>query len=410
MPKPSNIPRCPAPPALRSSSLAVQDYRISLITPLFGGGVEAGHADPHLPIRGSSIRGQLQFWWRATRGIAFSRRDDLFAAHCDIWGTINRRSKVDIEVRDVDAQPATAADWKALSTGQLAYALFPFQSQNGPTFLKAASFTLRLRFPDNRRQDIDAALRGWLNFGGLGARTRRGCGALFCDALAPQNPGDLKHWLGTTIDRRGSETLQWPTLSDELLTGTPSTDPTDTWRRLIGLLQSFRQGKGFARNPGGDRPGRSRYPEPETIRRVARCHAPAHGRLADIPDDAFPRAELGLPIVFHFKDKGDPATTVLYPDGANGAGRDRMASPLILKPLALRDRRILPVILRLSTPALSGVELKRSGQDGTALSLPPTTTVRHPRLADYRNSPLAASPAGSTIEAFLAYARTDGFG
>ena len=39
----------------------MQDYRIKLLTPLFGGGVEAGKPDPTLPIRGTSIRGQLQF-------------------------------------------------------------------------------------------------------------------------------------------------------------------------------------------------------------------------------------------------------------------------------------------------------------------------------------------------------------
>jgi hypothetical protein len=56
-----------------------------------------------------------------------------------------------------------------------------------------------------------------------------------------------------------------------------------------------------------------------------------HSRLTDIPDDAFPRAELGLPIVFHFQEQGDPPDTVLYPaNDSQGKKRERMASPLIL--------------------------------------------------------------------------------
>jgi CRISPR/Cas system CMR-associated protein Cmr1 (group 7 of RAMP superfamily) len=35
-----------------------------LITPLYGGGVKAHTIDESMPIRVSSIRGQLRFWWR----------------------------------------------------------------------------------------------------------------------------------------------------------------------------------------------------------------------------------------------------------------------------------------------------------------------------------------------------------
>ena len=64
---PKEIPDCcskkpnPAPEAGRS-------YEIELITPIFGGGVEPRVNDPSFPIRTTAIRGQLQFWWRATVG------------------------------------------------------------------------------------------------------------------------------------------------------------------------------------------------------------------------------------------------------------------------------------------------------------------------------------------------------
>lgn len=181
------------------------------------------------------------------------------------------------------------------------------------------------------------------------------------------------------------------------------------WDRVINRFRHFRQGEEFGRNRGQypNRPGRSRYSEPETIRRVTRQRLSRHDRLGNIPDDAFPRAEFGLPIVFHFQEQGDPPDTVLYPDNdTNGKKRERMASPLILKPLALQNGKAVPIILRLQAPALTGVELRRGD---APLKLPATTVIRDPRLASYPNSPLAASPNGSAVEAFLAFARAEGF-
>src|SRR5712692_5047904 len=45
-----------------------QQREYELITPLFGGGVEPGFADPVTVVRATEIRGQLRFWWRAMRG------------------------------------------------------------------------------------------------------------------------------------------------------------------------------------------------------------------------------------------------------------------------------------------------------------------------------------------------------
>jgi len=166
---------------------------------------------------------------------------------------------------------------------------------------------------------------------------------------------------------------------------------------------------GVARNSGqqANRPGRSRYPEPETIRRVTNQRSQQHARLAQVPDDAFPRAEFGLPIVFHFQGPGEPPDTVLFPsDAPNGESRERMASALILKPLALANGKAVPLIMRMRTPPLAAVALNQGNQ---SLTLPPTTVVRDARLAAYQNSPLANAPSGSAIDAFLAHARSKNF-
>ena len=56
------------------------DLEISVITPLFGGGAEPGVADLLAPVRASSIRGHLRFWWRACKCANFATADELFGA------------------------------------------------------------------------------------------------------------------------------------------------------------------------------------------------------------------------------------------------------------------------------------------------------------------------------------------
>jgi CRISPR-associated protein Cmr1 len=427
MPKPDDIPLCPKAPQVRSSALIVREFPMRLVTPMFGGGVEPGQPDETLPIRATSIRGHLQFWWRATRGAQFGNSRGLFAAHAEVWGTTEKASPVEVEVREIEASAPEVCQsferngrpqfqWNSpfdSKNRELWYVLFPFQGELSGNrrevkkepgrFIRTASFTLRLRFPAALREDVESAVWAWANFGGLGARTRRGCGALLCKELAPKEIGDLDRWFRAGPVGHGGSVRDWPTLPAKVIVGKRTETPFDAWRKAAELLQSFRQGEGIARNPGTQehRRGRSRYPEPETIRRVTRQRPTRHPRLTAIPDDAFPRAELGLPMVFHFQGQGEPPQTELYPLNQDGSAGERMATPLILKPLAMADGTAVPLLMRLVTKPLSGVRLKHRNQELTF----PATAVRSERLAAYPNSPLRLSPSGSALEAFVLYAR-----
>lgn len=441
MPRPNAIPRCPQPPAKRSASKVSRDYEISLVTPLFGGGFEAGTPDETRPVRSLSIRGALEFWWRATRGAEFATAKELFERHSDIWGATDRPSAVDIEVHDVQAalqrrcagyfwdnaarrgQGAWRLRWEApFANSSLPYALFPFQGkepsapnalpQKEPAeFIERGSFVLRVSCPKDVLEDAALAVWAWVNFGGLGSRARRGCGALLCKELAPLSADNIPMWFRGKLSHAEAAVREWPTMPRDLHVGAVPLAPLDAWKEVISLMQTFRQGPGVGRNQKNqqNQPGRSRFSEPETIRRVTGTRSRDHGRLVHIPDDAFPRAEFGLPIVFHFlPGKGEPADTVLYPSSApNGNRRERMASPLILKPLALADGKAVPLILRLVTPELNGVDLRRK-DGGQSLPLPRSTVTRDGRLAVYQKSPLAGSASGSVIDAFLAFAAGKG--
>ena len=438
---PREIPDCPKKP--NPTAEPGHGYEIKLITPMFGGGVEPRVNDPSFPIRPTAIRGQLQFWWRATVGAQYQTKAELRAAQSEVWGSTDRASRVQVLVEDVQAsEPVPCASikwdpgarrgqggwrtiWQAPFDGQnsaLPYALFPFQGET-PTpnrnaavtappaaCIHDASFRLILRCPNNLWAQVEPAVWAWVNFGGLGGRTRRGCGAILCKKLAPSDHARLAEQLNRFAPHQ-SNVREWPTVADSVLLRTvdPPDDPILVWDWLISRFRHFRQGVGFARNPGQqpNRPGRSRYPEPESIRRATNQRSGQHARLTHIPDDAFPRAELGLPIVFHYQGQGEPPDTVLYPsNGSDGKRRERMASPLILKPLALENGKAIPLILRLKAPPLTGVDLRRGD---ASLAIPPTTVTSDARFSTYRDSPLAGSTSGSALEAFLAFARTEGF-
>jgi CRISPR-associated protein Cmr1 len=293
----------------------------------------------------------------------------------------------------------------------LPYVLFPFQGQppkggqesqpeQAPDkSIHNASFCLRLRCPESLWPEVEEALWAWVNFGGIGSRTRRGCGALFCRDFAPPTTEGLAEWYKRFVPA-STPTRRWPTLPQFPLTRAEPQEPLMVWNRLIGLYRCFRQGEDLARNPG---PGRSPYPEAETIRRITRRRMRKHEPQKDMPD-GFPRAELGMPIVFHFKDedKGEPPTTTLYPF-VEGRTAERMASPLILKPLALAQGKAIPLILCLSTPGILAVEL----QDEKKQCLTPAhaVPVRSSRFAA-KGSPLhGRSDVGSAVEAFMAFAQ-----
>ena len=419
------IPICPARP--QSPKVEELCYQISLLTPMFGGGVHAGKVDQSMPFRPTAIRGQLQFWWRATIGAQFADAKTLLERHSEIWGNTGKASPVKIVVGNIQteilkpcAEYQRQADGRSrlvwdnsLKTAGIPYALFPFagkppiRGQNTPEeypaeFLSGGSFTLRVACPQALRGDVQTAIRAWVNFGGLGARTRRGCGSIYCKDLAPTTIAEVQRLAEGLLTDPPHDVREWPTLGGSLLIGDENA-MIDAWASAAGALQRFRQGPGSARNPGQQgRPGRSRWQEPETVRHLTKKRLPVHQRMENIPQDAFPRAELGLPIMFHFKDQrdGDPDDTTLYPY-IGGNKCDRMASPLIIKALGLQNNKAVPIVLRLRTLPLQTVRLDIGGRPYD------TGRLRGAPLAQYDKSPMNGTASGSALDAFINFVQDE---
>jgi CRISPR-associated protein Cmr1 len=166
----------------------------------------------------------------------------------------------------------------------------------------------------------------------------------------------------------------------------------------VDALRRFRQGVGVGRNEGQqrNRPGRSRWPEADEIRRLQRKHPPEHAPVH--PVRAFPRGAFGMPIVFHFMGAGEPADAQLVPGEKVG----RMTSPLILRPVELGGRwHAMAVRLVVPEVDLAGVLVQ--GRGGKPLPV----RVGVDAADASRIAPLAAQGANpDVLAAFLAFFAT----
>ena len=362
-----------SPPAVtpkQPEEVITQVREYQLITPLYGGGVNPTEADPITVVRATEIRGHLRFWWRACRGGQYG--NDLIAikhAEDALWGAASTKqgggpSQIEVTHCSVDNPNVSF-------TIAPAYVAFPLRQTPDKTLCTGVSFTLTISFPSVRRKDVEATFRVWEMFGGIGARTRRGFGALRLISvdgvrntdLPPSTTEQATAWMRHLFEESvvvGIYSVGMPHLtSTSLFRITDSSqNPMDAWSDLIKKLASFRQDRNGPR-------GRSHWPEPEAIRQITGRRYSKHQPLNH--PRKFPRAAFGLPIIFHFKDadRGEPEDQTLL--GAQ-EGKERLASPLILRPLVCRDNRAVGLAL-----LLEGSRIPPPG--GIILDFDPTTTV-----------------------------------
>jgi len=348
-------PTDPPPVVLKQDATLINDARhYELITPLFGGGEQTMQADSISVVRASEVRGQLRFWWRATRGGKYTTLEDLKKDEDALWGAAGsgepHASKVCVAITcdnpgsidypfEVIKNKWGKAEAKYRQASKVpAYVAFPMQpEQKSVSFGMQLSsvrvgvaFKLQISYPVAYKKDIDAALWAWETFGGIGARTRRGFGALYCIKV---NDTLVEHmtcqqagvWLQDQLQKHvveGTPPAGVPHLSSTMLLRIiPSTgESIITWKNLIGNFSQFRQFR-LSLQKG---PGRNQWPEADAIRRLTTLGG------KEATSNRFPRGQLGLPIVFHFIGAGEPGDTNL-----EGQNHDRYASRLILRPLRL---------------------------------------------------------------------------
>ncbi|MDW8481326.1 MAG: hypothetical protein RML14_05475 [Meiothermus sp.] len=223
--------------------------------------------------------------------------------------------------------------------------LHPFnsnQSENLPeaSGLVPVEFTLELTFSlsEEEKETLRRALRAWIAFGGIGARTRRGVGALEVTENAkewlPSSPEQLRSWFSTGPTHNSRHT----TLAGAVVClGQPrkpgNKDPYkghSSWRELGRFWARFRKGH-FVTDPNT---GETMPYTPMAGRQVARppnpkVRAPGAGtyRVSQTRDMACPSSISG------FSRARMPLREAWRLSMHQGK---RMASPVILKRHSLR--------------------------------------------------------------------------
>lgn len=401
MDDPSSAKPLPPEPTPRKCRLAGSSRReISLvlktITPILGGSPTIRQVDRFELIRIPSIRGSLRFWWRALYGGRYDGPKQLAEAEAEIFGRAGDdtggRSSIDLSlslVKPNDYKPEDIVLYSDSTQIEMsgrgsesAYALWPARGNekkniaNAPRLKPGIVFSLQVRVPSIFEEQMLCTLRAWLLFGGYGSRTRRGCGSLGYAG------SDSSVWLPKELTKGEFSRLfpnitlfgnyprpkEMPLLHGASLWFEPKErDALQAWYDAIAWLQTFRQGVNVAREPGTDprRPGRSYWPEPDKIRHLMGQQPYAHPpRPVYGKNPVYPRAAFGLPILGQFQRldrykqpyaRGDNPRyepedfeLVWREKKQDSAIHDRLASPLILKPLALANGQYVPIALWLS--------------------------------------------------------------
>ena len=361
------------------TALDWQSYDCELVTPMYGGGVIAGEVDEKMPIRASAIRGQLRFWWRLLAKHKYGLSPEkLRASEFDLWGGLGEKepkaSKVWVRVFGMKGLECSSSPE---SWAKAAYALFPAQAptrlaQPGLCWQLQIGFTADL--DAEKREKAIEALRWWASFGGVGARTRRGLGAVKVSDLKPVSEEE--------VEKAGCEPLRLRS---------PGKDAVNCWQDAVQKLKTFRQGENVGRNPRAQDSkspaGRSRWPEADAVRRISGQNSDLH-QPKHIAGNLFPRAAFGLPIIFHFRGKGEPPKHTL-----KTVASDRMASPLILKPYLSAEGKWHAAALLLPHRHLDQLSLKLNCQSVTYWDTKQAQNVR----------PIHDNQRTDTLSAFMEF-------
>lgn len=436
--------------------LECRRYELQLVTPMYGGGARAGHIDIQQPIRASSIRGHLRWWWRLLNQHRFVDAKKMRERESEIWGSTECPSPVRIRVKEISGREPLKKDQRNKDGkpapfgferyGSEAYALFPAIEAKDPVVEHLIDAGLRFdvhvtwptqqrlnewRTAENQRlakerkpkkpehisdigAEIEQTIAMWIQWGGVGARTRRGLGAL-------ESVGS--NTLATVASLAMCQVLTSPT---------SRATAKDSWREVLNLYRSFRQTE--FRNRGSSRPGRTHWPEPDSIRQLTNCRLKPtkhdnrdHSSPIGIQTAAtFPRAVLGLPIGFKFIDEPagqadsdrDPMKVELMPvDQRDGKTvvLDRMASPVITRPIRNGKQWHAAVLILPHDHALA-VNCVLSGKMAQSTSTGPqdlnapisNSLIRGANRGSLSpNDPMSGN--NDAISAFIAFAKNKGW-
>ncbi|ACV59307.1 type III-B CRISPR module RAMP protein Cmr1 [Alicyclobacillus acidocaldarius] len=446
--------------------------RVTTLTPVIGAGVHSQRVDRSHPVRGETVRGHLRFWWRTVsqpgpleQWIDKLREEEarkrslsnlpsmeeldpterLRIREAWIWGSTSRAGLVVVRVqnkewkncnvrhkklKDVVQGLASIMDVQGNQSGSLsiAYAAFPLQEQNSDppgavSEVGMGSFLVTIVWNSWAReliksvegarfqveQEIREALWRWIHFGGLGMRWRRGFGALTSDDV-PGRLDDFREHI------RSHPSACLPCVR-AVLVQSPNQRPRrnmarstvwDAWEDCLQTLRQYRQPRQPKNGPTRSFT-KTPWPEASVIRAIHRGRGnPKNGALR------FPRAVLGLPVIFQFKGESTP-NAELRPDKSANPLLGRLPSPFILRPVRIGDA-VYPMCVWLESPLPSHQEhgfVRMSLKVGSMapITVPATAALSamEDRFKALEGGEVRFEKTGDALEDFLRHLRKQGF-
>lgn len=194
-----------------------QTISCELVTPIHGGGVVARESDKDLPVRVTEIRGGLRFWWRILAQYKFRLPENqIRETEFALWGGIGEQAQASLVFLRVKVQNKLQIvplnTYVKSMNDTLGYALFTARrTQTGMPEMKLGEKGLRWnlqycfdqKISDEQKNQVLETLRWWVTFGGIGGRTRRGCGAFTVEGLPLISEQEMRD-LGCQILYSGS--------------------------------------------------------------------------------------------------------------------------------------------------------------------------------------------------------------
>lgn len=368
---------------------------LETVTPVFAAGATPRRIDPYTPVRPSAVRGVLRQWFRAAAVAVLAPRPgansqgelvkELANLEAQVFGDTKRASPFAVLAPALDTRGAINAylpgepdrhRWPGLR--YLGYGLFEDRHKGAQAIAERKRFELRLALRRSGRREqaglrelLSATLWLWLSLGALGARSRRGFGAirlypgehagLVCPddlRVPPANHQALaaylargKEWawgifhehLPTTMDKRLPSELDENAahLPTRTLAGIDTFTPlphefADPCEALDFAGELFRNYRSTLERGKRNQPPLPDYTSVKAALQLRR------------PPGSVDRAAFGLPLPFYFRSLGGQSTRfVPKAPGKYNQPYDRMASPLCIRICPVGDAhspRYVPVL------------------------------------------------------------------
>ena len=319
-----------------------------LITPMYGGGTVSTKVDTKMPIRASAIRGQLRFWWRLLAKHKWKLKD-ISQKEKEIWGGIGSggddgiAGNVLLRINNLSTRITEdhLIKYHDKPLIDLKYVLFPAHNETdktkkphrllnqGLTFDLQFAFCEKIAHQNEIKNQVIKTLQWWVNFGGLGFRSRKGLGAI-CANQCLDYPQICELLSKEDVEKAGCRLV--------IKQNNSNNSALQALQFAIKKLSDFRQAPRVGRKLGQG-PGRSLWPEPDALRRIQKNlgyderHEPEHPA-----GNVFARSVFGLPINYQFQQE-KTLNIMLKPEFG-----ERLPSPLILRP-RLMDGKYQPMAL-----------------------------------------------------------------